>query len=236
MVDAPLPESLCNNWRDFLAVEREPGQDICEELFDHPLLFPLQRKREMAAMMQLARSIKPKNLLIVGGDKGGDCYSFIHALPSLERIVTVEIRGTPYIGQFQAAFPRIEMLGIGASSYAKETVAQVTSFIGSGKFDFVFLDGDKNKFVIDFDLYSAMTRKGGIVALHDINPVGNSDPTVAAWKSICGRGLKTIEIVDLSEGVEAQKREKLGGKPRNSHDGWNMIWGSRSCGVGVVHV
>jgi cephalosporin hydroxylase len=57
--------------------DRMPGLDLYTEIFDHPWLFPLQRKAEMAAMMKLARSIEPKTVMEIGSDKGGSFYHWV---------------------------------------------------------------------------------------------------------------------------------------------------------------
>ena len=56
MMDAPLPAGLVPAWEQFFQEPHEPGADLYDEIFDSPILFPLQRKREMAAMMRAAGS------------------------------------------------------------------------------------------------------------------------------------------------------------------------------------
>jgi len=233
-MDAPLPTNLVQEWTKFLADDESLfGLDVYDKVFDHGLLFPLQRRKETAKMIRLARTIQPKIVVEIGADKGGSVYHWIKGLPSVKEAWAIEIRGVPYVPLFQENFLGLHVHGIAESSYDPLVFKEFKGQVG-GPIDCLMLDGDKGAFLDDFDLYKPLMRKGGIIFMHDIYPCGPNDPTVAAWKEVKKMGFKTQEIIDFSEVDEELEREKRGEKPKNSHAGWVRHWKKSSCGVGVV--
>lgn len=184
-MDAPLPEGLTKAWEEFLASEssRTPGMDLYPEVFEHPLLFPLQRMGEAAAMIQIAREYSPKVVMDVGSDKGGGLYHWIKCLPSVQRVIACEVRGTPYNVALQRAFPSIDFLWLPFSSYKASTVDEVKWFLDDppATIDVLFLDGDKARFDQDFWLYARFMTPRSVVFFHDV-----ADPSPRqAFESVC---------------------------------------------------
>lgn len=234
-MDAPLPQNLTAEWQKFLADDESMfGLDCYDKVFDHGLLFPLQRRKETAKMIRLARSIQPQIVVEIGADKGASFYHWIRGLPTVKEAWAIEIRGVPYIDAFQEMFLGVKVRGIAESSYDRLVFNEFKDQVG-GPIDCLFLDGDKGQFLTDFDLYYPLVRKGGLIFMHDIYPCGPNDPTVAAWKVIKKGGYKTSEIIDFSEVDEEVEREKASEPPKTSHAGWVRHWKRSSCGVGVVH-
>lgn len=74
--------------------------------------------------------------------------------------------------------------------------------------DFLFLDGDHSLFGVmnDYVRYNPLVKKGGLVVLHDIQPVSNENPRASSpqnvgevpifWKMLRDSGLKTAEIIE----------------------------------------
>lgn len=248
-MDAPLPADLVPQWEKFLSdpsigiIDRrdrlalkgaEQGESlVIDEIFDHPLLYPLQRRREMELMMRFARKRQPKVVMEIGADKGGSFLHWVVSLPTVRKAIAIEIRGTPYADLFRQAFPDVEFLFIPQGSRDPMVRAQVVEFLGEDRIDIAFLDGDKSAFGQDFDHYrDLMERERGVMMLHDVN---GDAPPVRVFKSL-QQHFRSEMLLDVSEGIEAQERKRKGEKPRTGHDHWNMIWGATSCGVGIVHV
>ncbi|MEM4488736.1 MAG: class I SAM-dependent methyltransferase [Desulfurococcaceae archaeon] len=59
---------------------------------------------------------------------------------------------------------------IRADSHDPKTLEFVKRILGNGKLDFLFIDGDHTYEGVkrDFEMYSPLVRKGGIIAFHDI--------------------------------------------------------------------
>lgn len=232
-MDGPLPDNLVPAWEDFLARPR-----TLDDLFAHPVLFPLQRRKEMDAMHTLARKAGgeggPRVVMEIGADKGGSVWAWLKALPTVERFVACEVRGIPYADAFEAAFPAGEGAWLGAGSRSPGAVEFVHSFLlhpgRAHAIDVLFLDGDKSFFYEDFQAYLPLMSPNGVVIFHDVQDPG---PMRDAWQR-ASKGRRSEYILDRTEAAEALLRARKGIPPVSSHEGWLRHWAGRSCGVGVV--
>ena len=74
-------------------------------------------------------------------------------------------------------------------SHQKETLEKVKEILDDNQLDFLFIDGDHSYEGVkkDFEMYSPLVRKGGIIAFHDIAPNGILELTGGVsrfWKEI----------------------------------------------------
>ncbi len=69
---------------------------------------------------------------------------------------------------------RINLL-LRKDSHNQETLEEVKNILSGNQLDFLFIDGDHTYEGVkkDFEMYSPLVRKGGIIAFHDII---NKDP------------------------------------------------------------
>ena len=228
-----LPANLVEQFETFFEKEdtRKPGQNVYEEIFDSAILFPLQRKREMAFMMQCARAIAPRVVYEIGSDKAGGLYHWCKCLPSVDRVIACEIRGLPYADVFEKAFPHIDFLWIPDSSYDSTIVSEVSKWLKNDQIDCIFIDGDKHNFDTDFFAYFPLLNPNGLAFFHDIQ----DESTRRGYDKVVNCGFNHEEHIDLSESHEAVKREKEGVVCSNPHEQWLRYWGGRSAGVGLVY-
>ncbi len=70
---------------------------------------------------------------------------------------------------------RINLLLLRKDSHNQETLEEVKNILSGNQLDFLFIDGDHTYEGVkkDFEMYSPLVRKGGIIAFHDII---NKDP------------------------------------------------------------
>lgn len=232
-MDFPLPENLCDAWQEFLADEKAFDHiRVSDRVFANPTLMPLQRKCELNQMLTTAAITEPRVVMEIGADKGGGLFHWC-CLPTVKRVVGIEIRGTPYADLFRAAFPHIEFLFIPASSYSPETIRTVREFLDADKFDCIFLDGEKCAFDKDFAAYYPMMRSGGIVFMHDV--YGEAPP--AQFFQAVSAGGNGRMILDTSEGEWAKAREANGIPVEGMYEEWLRYWADRpTCGVGVIQL
>lgn len=203
------------------------------EVFATGTFFPLQRPKELTAMLQKAWAVDPVTVMEIGADKGGSLYHWCQSLPTVRNVLACELRGLPYRDLFEAAFPYIRFCWFEGSSLGGQCRDRVGRFLGADRIDALFIDGAKHRMLADFDAYlPLMRRPGGVAFLHDVS----DDEPFAAFRALMTRGYRTELILDRSEGLEAAERYHRGEPPRNSHDQWLMQWGGRSCGVGVVYL
>lgn len=232
-MDADFPEGLLPDIELFFRSEaqRKPGEDVYPAVFERPCFFPLQRQRETARMMQIARSVKPKVVYEIGADKGGGLYHWCKSLPTVQRVIACEIRGTPYSKLFEQHFPAIDFLWLNGSSYDPAIVRRVKSWLGEDKLDCLFIDGDKGQFFLDFESYKPFIGSGGIVFTHDVQ-----DPApFEAFKQIAPLGKRSEKVIDISESEEACERAARGEPIGSSYENWLRIWQGQSAGFGVIY-
>lgn len=230
----PLPTDLVDDWQRLLSRPQHFSDHICDEVFTTSL-FPLQRQAEMRQMRRLICERIPltRSIIDVGSDKGGGVYHWCEWFPSLEKMIVIEPRGTPYAPLFEKAFPSVRFLWITASSHSAATQRTVKEFLGDDKLDIAFIDGDKTATRRDFDTYAPMMRQGGCVLIHDINLRGHPQDTFRELSATH----EHHAIIDLSELPPDYKSIAPTTAPRfPAYDQWLKHWGDTSAGVGVLYI
>ncbi len=167
---------------------------------------PLQVKSEIARLCRIVQELNPKTIVEIGTASGGTLFLFAH-IANPERIVSIDLPQGPFGGGYPSwKIPLLKSLGkkhvvqlIRADSHQEETLAKLRSFLGSGEVDFLFIDGDHTYrgVKLDFDMYSPLVRKGGVVALHDIVAHdANTGCEVGAFWSEIKQSHRHLEIIE----------------------------------------
>jgi len=141
---------------------------------------PIQINEEIAQLLNLLAELKPKTLLEIGTASGGTLFLFCQVAEPDATIISVDLPGGPFGGgypewriplykSFAKERQRIHL--IRGNSHDLCTLREVMSIL-DGKIDFLFIDGDHAYEGVkkDFEMYSPLVRKGGIIAFHDIVP------------------------------------------------------------------
>lgn len=220
------PQNMVAEIEHFLSTESSRanyyGPSIFEGVYRSNLFFPLQRRLEMARMLEIAERVRPQVIMEIGCDKGGSLYHWSKLRPQL--MIACEIRGIPYQSAFAKAFPNVQFAWMERSSRPAPNLKM--------KINVLFIDGDKSAMLEDFDAYLPLMHSKGVVFLHDIQDGGPR----RAFELIKGRGYRTEMIIDITESTEALARAEAGVPPANPHEAWLRHWRGRSCGVGVVYL
>lgn len=163
-------------WAD--TSEREAGRKAFEELrsvkdhFDFSKRFfgAHQIEVEITGLLEFVSARAPRLVCEIGTAMGGTTYLLGQSLPSVERLIGVDI--------FVRRRRRLEFFSrpgqcltfLEGSSYAPETVASLSNHLSGEKLDLLFIDGDHNYRGVanDFALYRHFVKDGGIVVFHDI--------------------------------------------------------------------
>lgn len=233
-MDAPFNPEMMNGIRKFFESDssREPGLDVYDDVFNVDMFLPLQRKAELAKMMQIARSYNPKVVYEIGTCDGGGLYHWCKSITTVKRVIACEVRGTPYQNEFEKAFPLIDFLWIGESSYAPSSIDTIKKWLGEDTIDCVFIDGDKSFFDLDFHLIKGFMSSKSVAFMHDI-----TDPAPGnAFNSVISAGFRNERIIDRSDTEIALDRQFKGMPPENGYEQWLRHWYGRSCGVGVIYI
>ncbi|MEM2465500.1 MAG: class I SAM-dependent methyltransferase [Candidatus Bathyarchaeia archaeon] len=142
---------------------------------------PCQIEYEIAKLIELVYSIKPKVILEIGTANGGSLFLFTRVAESNATLISIDLPG----GMFGGGYPRWKIpiykafarenqkiFLIRADSHNPATLKKLVSILGGRKIDFLSIDGDHIYKGVkkDFETYSPLVRKGGIIAFHDIVP------------------------------------------------------------------
>ena len=143
---------------------------------------PVQVREEVAALLEILRSLRPRACLEIGTARGGTLFLFAQVASPDAVLISVDLPGGPFGGGYPAwkiplykSFARYETQKIyllRRDSHDPKTLEMVRKILGNGKLDFLFIDGDHSYEGVkrDFEMYSPLVRKGGIIAFHDIVP------------------------------------------------------------------
>ena len=151
--------------------------------FDHRgiQIAPMQVRSEIAELLQFLETRRPERVLEIGTARGGTFFLLSCAASEEAQLITLDLPN----GLFGAdSYPwranLVRSLGQGrqkihalrADSQQADTLARVRKLLGGEALDLLFIDGDHRYEAVktDFATYTALVRKGGFVALHDIVP------------------------------------------------------------------
>ena len=153
---------------------------------------PMQSQFEIAELYHTVLQRRPKVVVEIGTCHGGTLYLWCQAADPDATIISIDLPQ----GEFGGGYPecRAELYRsfatgsqkvhlVRADSHSPETAKQVRHFLGDQKIDFLFIDGDHTYAGVkmDFDLYSPLMSKKGLIALHDIAPRPDQ-PNIEVWK------------------------------------------------------
>ncbi len=172
---------------------------------------PVQQRQEITELLELLERHEVKRLLEIGTDRGGTLFLFSRVASEDAKIVSMNMPWSTlnaycmkYRNQVYEKFAHdrqtIDLLVL--NSHEKESVAKVKELVG-GRLDFLFIDGDHsyNGVKMDFEMYSPLVKKGGIIAFHDIAE---------------NRGQKSASVKEywneIKKGHEHKELEYSGGK------------------------
>lgn len=218
-------------WVLHVGEQRPYGLDVYDEVFDSPTFFPLQRKKELAWMMQQARKLKPRTVMEIGTDKGGGLFHWIKSLPTVTNVIACEIRGTPYSSLFEQSFPETKFLWMPHCSRTPDLRRTIRKSFGG--IDCLFIDGEKARFEDDFDHYLPLMMPGGLVFMHDV-----TDPSPGeAFRRVKEKTrFECATYVNTEDSQRAVREFKEGTPDDTIYEGWLRHWNGRSCGVGLIKI
>ena len=177
------------------------------------LIKPSQVYSEILQFLKLVDRIKPKTILEIGTANGGTLFLFSRVASEDAIIISIDLPG----GKFGGGYPkwkgilyrafalpgqRIHLLR--ADSHKPETLEQVEAVLHGRKVDFLFIDGDHAYEGVkkDFEFYSPLVQKGGIIALHDIclGPEENVGGVPEFWREVRGNYSSKEIVEDWTQG------------------------------------
>ncbi|WP_197535048.1 class I SAM-dependent methyltransferase [Thermoproteus tenax] len=141
----------------------------------------MQIREEVEQLVRLVAGVRPSVVLEIGTARGGTLFLWTWAATDDALLISVDLPG----GLFGGGYPwlkgflyrsfargRQRVVLIRGDSHDQRTLERVERALGGRKVDFLFIDGDHTYEGVkrDFEMYSPLVRKGGIIAFHDIVP------------------------------------------------------------------
>ena len=126
-----------------------------------------QNYYEISRLCERLKKLEPQTVLEIGIDKGGSMNVWLQFAKSDGLYVGVDTTAKFIAKREHKQVKKF----IEADSCNPETLEKVKEALGGKQVDFLFIDGgyDERTVTSDFNMYSPLVRKGGIIAFHDIH-------------------------------------------------------------------
>ncbi len=177
------------------------------------LIKPSQIRSEISELLRMVNKMKPKVILEIGTANGGTLFLFSRVASEDATIISVDLPG----GRFGGGYPKRreflyrsfalsnqEIYLFRRDSHERETLEQVKGILDERKVDLLFIDGDHAYKGVkrDFEMYSPLVKKDGIIVFHDIvpGPSENVGGVPHFWKEIKGKWNSREIVEDWNEG------------------------------------
>ena len=185
-----------------------------EEVFDfswrfyYGLIRPMQIKEEFIELLKIFQTLNPKYILEIGTANGGSLFCFCKLARGDAKIISIDLPEGPFGGgypewkipiyqAFKKKNQKLYLLRM--DSHKKETLEKVKEILNGEELDFLFIDGDHSYEGVkkDFEMYSPLVKKGGIIAFHDIaeHPLETECEVKRLWDEI-KNSFNFKEIID----------------------------------------
>ncbi len=142
---------------------------------------PIQIRSEIRNLLARLETDRPSTVLEIGTARGGTLFLFTRVAADDATLMSVDLPGGKFGGSrkqhrhrlfmaFAHGKQRLEFLE--ADSHKDQTRQKIEELCGGRQVDFLFIDGDHSYEGVrrDYELYSPLVRRGGVVAVHDIAP------------------------------------------------------------------
>lgn len=157
-----------------------------------------QNGAELLTVLYEVDQIKPKVIVEIGIHQGYSMEVWKKAWPEAE---VIGIDNDLHSLDFEAT---TNCQIIDADSHLPDTLADLKNRLNGRQIDFLFIDGDHiyDGVKQDFENYSALLRKGGIVALHDANLKDNEAVEVhKLWAELAEVTKSVLIVGELGTGT-----------------------------------
>jgi predicted O-methyltransferase YrrM len=178
-------EKARKNSEEVIKLLKSFSSNSPEEVFDfswnfyNGLIRPMQIKEEFVELLKIFRELNPKYILEIGTANGGTLFCFCKLAEDDATIISIDLPGGPFGGGYPEwkipiyqAFAKEnqKLYLLRKDSHQRETLEEVKKILNGNHLDFLFIDGDHSYEGVkkDFEMYSQLVRKGGIIAFHDI--------------------------------------------------------------------
>jgi cephalosporin hydroxylase len=172
------PQKVINILKSFLSNNPEEAFDFSWNFYNG-LIRPTQIKEEFVELLKIFKELNPKYILEIGTAHGGTLFNFCKLAQDDATIISIDLPEGPFGGGYPEwkvpiyqAFAKEnqKLYLLRKDSHQEGTLEEVKRILNGNQLDFLFIDGDHSYEGVkkDFEMYSPLVRKGGIIAFHDI--------------------------------------------------------------------
>jgi predicted O-methyltransferase YrrM len=144
-------------------------------------LRPLQSRWELGRLLAELSALRPAAMLEIGTANGGTLLCCARACAPDARVISIDLPGGPFGGGYPRwkrpvyeafVLPGQRLQLLRGDSHSPEMHRAVLELLGGRPLDFLFIDADHSYEGVraDFERYGPLVRRGGLIALHDIEP------------------------------------------------------------------
>jgi len=181
--------------------------DFC---YSQPIL-PAQVRSEISGLLNLLAESPPQMVMEIGTSTGGTLFLLCKYSHPSATLISLDLPGGRFGGGYPAAklpifwnFPtngqRLHLLR--GNSHDTKSLVKVKSVLNGRKLDFLLIDGDHTFEGVsqDFDMYSPLMKRGGLIVVHDIvkHPPDTGCQVDRFWNGIKNR-YPHAELVENAE-------------------------------------
>ena len=162
-------------------IRERPGSAVVElapaELVDlriSPLpLVASQKRKEILPALEAIQALRPQRVCEIGSAAGGTLYLLTRVSAPGALIVSIDLTISPHTRALRARLGKKgqRVVSLSGDSHSEDTASRLEQLLGGQPLDALFIDGDHSYEGVraDFERYAPLVRRGGIVALHDVN-------------------------------------------------------------------
>jgi len=184
----------------------------CDQLAIKSLLLgAMQKQSEIRSLYELLQPRTLKTVVEIGTAAGGVFFGLCQLAKEDATIVSIDLPGGAFGGGYTEAEERrflafarngqrLHFLKL--DSHEPETLKKLKGILDRKHVDLLFIDGDHTYDGVkkDFEMYSPLVKKGGLIVFHDIltHPHVPECQVDRFWKEV-KRGRKTVEYIDETD-------------------------------------
>jgi len=139
----------------------------------------VQKVSELSPLMSLLKRRKLRTIVEIGTQKGGTLYAWCRVASPDAFIVSIDLPGGPFGGGYSLKEmkrfrtyrrKKQRMYFFRKDSHKKVTRDELIKKLKGRKIDFLFIDGDHRYTGVkkDWNLYTPLVKKNGLIVFHDI--------------------------------------------------------------------
>jgi predicted O-methyltransferase YrrM len=167
---------------------------------------PLQSRDELGQLASLVKKRSPRVIVELGTARGGTFFVLAQMAAPDAILISVDLPGgiggsgypswkVPILRSFGTRDQTVHL--VRADSHAPSTWRTISNLLGDNPIDLLFIDADHSYGGVraDFEAYSPLVRRGGLICLHDVvhNPYNDAIEVDEFWNEIApGRDTTVI--------------------------------------------